>query len=461
MSTPSSVLSGSTSRTSNLVQYQPFGNALAIFTDKSPELALSGPAGTGKSLACLYKLHALALKYPGMRGGIVRRTRASLTQSALVTFDKKVQPQRWGVRFHHQDQEYQYPNGSVIVVGGLVPDVGKVMSTEYDIVYGQEATELEQGEAEALTTRLRNGVLPYQQLLMDCNPDAPTHWLKRRADSGATRMLESRHEDNPTLWDRARGEWTPAGAAYIAKLDALTGVRKLRLRYGIWAAAEGMVYEGWDRAVHLVDRSQIPGLVDGEFPGVWPRDWSIDFGYTNPFVWQQWVEDPDGRLYLEREIYRTQRLVEDHARDILRAAGGVRPRRIVCDHDAEDRATLERHIGMPTEGAYKAVSPGIQAVAARLRTAGDGKPRLFLLRDALVERDPALDESKRPASTAEEWDGYVWDTANGRRTGEAPVKKDDHGMDALRFVVATVDRLEDGRTGETGSFDYRRGRWVG
>jgi uncharacterized membrane protein len=44
----------------------------------------------------------------------------------------------------------------------------------------------------------------------------------------------------------------------------------------------------------------------------------------------------------------------------------------VADHDAEDRATLERY-GVYTQPATKDVSPGIQAVQARLRRAGDGK----------------------------------------------------------------------------------------
>jgi DNA polymerase III delta prime subunit len=433
-------LLASASRTSSaptIISFQPFGNAKRIFTEKAPELLLSGPAGTGKSLACLYKLHALALKYPGMRGAIIRRTRTSLTQSALVTFDKKVQPQRWGTRFHHQDQEYRYPNGSVIIVGGLVPDITKVMSTEYDAVYVQEATELEEGECEALTTRLRNGVMPYQQLLMDCNPDAPQHWLKRRSDAGGTLMLESRHEDNPTLWDHIRGVWTEFGKRYIAVLDALTGVRFLRLRKGIWAAAEGMVYEGWDRNVHLIDRMA--------FPLNLPRFWVVDFGYTNPFVWQQWVQDHDGRLYRTHEIYRTQRLVEDHAKDILAATRNEpRPSAIICDHDAEDRATLARHLGMDTIGAWKSVSDGIQAVASRLKVAGDGRPRLFLMRDSLVSRDDRLDDLKKPGCTEEEVEGYVWDVASGQKKGEAPVKKDDHGMDCMRYLVAHVDELRSG-----------------
>lgn len=116
------------------------------------------------------------------------------------------------------------------------------------MIYVQEATKLFEEDWEALTTRLRNGVMSYQQLIAECNPSAPTHWLKRRSDRGDVLMLESRHEDNPAC--------TPA---YLATLDKLTGVRKLRLRYGKWAAAEGLVYEDWNRDIHLVSRKQLQG----------------------------------------------------------------------------------------------------------------------------------------------------------------------------------------------------------
>lgn len=390
---------------------------------------------TGKSRAGLEKLHLCALKYDGMRGLIVRKTRQSLSQSALVTFERKVLPPDSDIALYQTDQEYPYPNGSVVVVAGL-DKPSKVMSSDYDMIYVQEATELTEGDLESLTTRLRNGVMPYQQLTADCNPGPPTHWLKRRADRGGILLLDSRHEDNPVLWDRKAGDWTPAGRAYIAKLDALTGVRKDRLRHGRWAAAEGMVYDAWDEALHLVDHF--------DPPREWPHYWTVDFGYTNPFCWQDWVADPDGRIFLHRELYRTQGLVEDHARAILAAsAGRPHPVAIVCDHDAEDRATLEKHVGLPTIGADKRVRAGIQAVQARLRPAGDGRPRLFVMRGALVERDPRRDDAKRPAATAEEFDTYVWTTPGPsgveRRADEVPLKKDDHGMDALRYMVMYLD----------------------
>jgi phage terminase large subunit len=86
------------------------------------------------------------------------------------------------------------------------------------------------------------------------------------------------------------------------------------------------------------------------------------------------------------------------------------------------------------------VRQGIQAVKARLRDAGDGKPRLFILRDALVEIDTSLDAGKRPTCTLEEFPGYVWrESKDGRAEYEEPLKVNDHGMDALRYAVMYVD----------------------
>ncbi len=409
-------------------EYRPQGAARELFYAREAEVLLSGPAGTGKSRACLEKLHLCALKYPGARGLIVRKTRASLTESALVTFEERVLPpgsalaQGAGRAGRHA---YRYPNGSEIVVAGI-DRPSRVMSTEFDLIYVQEAIELAEEDWEALLTRLRNGVLPYQQLFADTNPSTPAHWLKQRANTGRVRLLESRHEDNPTVT-----------AAYLATLDRLTGARYHRLRWGRWMQAEGAVYEEWDAARHV-----LPPAVR-EAAREWPRWWAVDFGFTNPFVWQCWACDGDGRLYLLRELYVTGRLVEDVAREIRGlTTGEPAPRTIVCDHDAEDRRTLERYLQRRTVAAYKAVSPGIQAVKARLRTAADGKPRLFVLADAPVRRDPALVEGKRPASTIEELDGYVWDTAGGqRRAGEAPLKEHDHGLDAMRYAVAEVDAI--------------------
>jgi phage terminase large subunit len=185
----------------------------------------------------------------------------------------------------------------------------------------------------------------------------------------------------------------------------------------------------------------------------------IDFGFTNPFVCKWYAIDPDGRLIVYREIYMTKKLVEDHCKDIAIAAGWFNllppehekyqkkaadwadplPHEIICDHDAEDRATLERHLKMMTTPAYKSVSDGIQAVAARLRVAGDGKPRLMYFSNCLVKRDEDLAKRKRPTCSVEEFNVYVWARKADQSEKEEPLKENDHGMDTDRYMVSRFD----------------------
>jgi phage terminase large subunit len=167
----------------------------------------------------------------------------------------------------------------------------------------------------------------------------------------------------------------------------------------------------------------------------------VDFGFVHPFVAQIWTEDGDGRLYLVREIFRTGVLVEDHAKNLRAILDemGVRPRAVICDHDAEDRATLTKHLRLSTTAAKKTVSDGIQSVQSRLKVKPDGKPRLMVMRGAVVDRDPVLVAASRPASTEEEFPSYVWAVKPGGELKEQPVKEQDDGLDALRYVVAHRD----------------------
>lgn len=453
--------------------FTPRGAAREIFSTRAPEVLVAGPAGTGKSRAILEKLHLICLLSPNVRVLMVRRTLESLKTSALVTWERDVikEAKLDGTVTYYggsvrEPAQYRYSNGSSVAMAGLdKPD--KVMSTEWDIIYVQEAAELPDEDAWlALSSRLRNGAISFQQLIADCNPSHPTHWLKLRCEAGQTLMLHSRHEDNPRYFAECGPDdegarpydgsptghvrMTEQGKEYIARLDALSGVRKLRLRDGIWAAAEGVIYEEFDLAVHVVKPFKIPEH--------WRRAWSVDFGYVHPFVLQDWAIDPDDRLILVREIYHSQRLVEDHAREMRAICGlgpidpitgrtqphkgrlvtgwdATRPYIIICDHDAEDRATLERHLGWPTRPASKNVSDGIQATAARLRLDGRGKPRMVFFEGATVKRDQLLLDNKKPASTVEEFPAYVWHD----KGKDEPLKEMDDGMDAVRYMVMERD----------------------
>ena len=451
--------------------YKPRGSMRELFKRKEPIICLDGPAGTGKSRGVLEKIHLMMEKYPGARAVFLRKTRESLSESVLFTFETHVVPPGHAILTkvsRRLRQVYKYPNGSEIIVCGL-DKPQKLMSTEFDVAYINEAIECSEEDVDMVMTRLRNGAIPYQQLLMDTNPDKPTHWLKVRADRKKLVMLATRHEDNPILYDDDTHEWTERGKSYLEKLDNLSGPRYKRLRLGKWVGAEGTIYEdSWDRQRHVVPSFTIPHH--------WARYWTIDFGFVHPMVWQAWAQSPEGKLYCYRELYVTQTLVSDLAEEILELTGWklsdqligddtslrllkpIRstaeplPRAVICDHDAEDRATLERETGIRTVPAHKLVSPGIQAVANRLRAQDpdpSADPYLCYLDNYLVRIDPLLRDEPGPKCTLDEYDGYVWKVdVKDSKPGDKPLKKDDHGMDATRYTVAYVDKIAEMKANE-------------
>ena len=146
-------------------------------------MILSGPAGTGKTLSCLWKMKQCAENTPGFRGAIVRRTRVSLTTTGLVTFERDVLGLDHPLVIHGPRRgsrnTYRFPRGGDIEVLGL-DHPSKLLSGDFDLIHVVQAEELEEDSWETLLTRLRNHVLPFQQVTGDCNPGNPKHWIKLR-----------------------------------------------------------------------------------------------------------------------------------------------------------------------------------------------------------------------------------------------------------------------------------------
>lgn len=449
--------------------YMPHGKVADFFRCSDHEQIASGPAETGKTLGMLQKINALCWKRPNIRALIIRKTYASLKDSAVVSFETKVLGARQGPddKFDpslspvkkvggDNPRYFDYPNGSRIVISGMdtagAGSTSKVLSAEYDYIAVNQAEELAAAEWELLTSRCtgRAGGTPTPLVMGDCNPGPPTHWILKRAQRGHLTLFPTTHKDNPMLFDPITGLITTQGERTMRTLDRLTGTRRLRLRDGLWVSSEGAIYPEWDPSVHVITPKQFAQRFGSMYiPENWPRYRSVDFGFTNPFVCQWWTLDPDGRAYLYREIYRTRRLVSEHAEQIIEKScigTGTLTRRnaprerflaTVCDHDAEGRATLETY-DIETRPAYKAVERGIEAVKERLAVQNDGLPRLFVLANALIEKDEELSLAALPACTADEIPGYIWKDHDVK---DMPVKKDDHGCDAMRMFVAHVDNL--------------------
>lgn len=422
------------------------GNMRKFWKSKRLESVLAGPAGTGKTRVILERQHLLLNKYPRARGLMVRKFRSSMNETCLDTYKNEVIRDSHGELYpdapvwRERDQKFVYENGSEYIVAGM-DDPSKIMSSKYDFFYWNEAIESKRAEWEAIMSRLRNFVIPYQQAIGDTNPGPPTHWIRQRGLEGKLDFYDTEHKDNPVYWDvrakKGRGDWTAKGKMYVHNIlrDGLTGLLYKRLYEGKWVLAEGQVYDAFDHELHVVKRRPIPHS--------WPRYWGFDFGYIDPFVWQEWAEDPEtGALTMIRELYHSQLRVEEACNIIREAGWDVPPMALICDHDAENRATLEKEFGMLTLPAFKLIAPGIQAVQRRLQINKQiGKPMLFIMEDANIKTDRKLIERHHPTCTLEEIDNYVWDTKNISldRYKDQPVDQYNHGMDTMRYVGAFVD----------------------
>lgn len=454
--------------TTHVHEYEPRGGCKEVFEARDPEVLISGPAGTGKSRACLEKLLAICLLTPNVRALILRKTLRSLGSTALVTWRNYVVKEALVtgtvVYYGGSSQEaaqYRFKNGSTVTIGGL-DNPTRVMSSEYDIVYIQEATEITIEDIEFVKTRLRNWTISFQQLLMDCNPGSDKHPLKLRCNDKACRLIESRHEDNPRLFN-LDGTLTERGALYIAILDNLTGVRYKRLRQGLWVSSEGVIYEEFDPVIHVLpwafddDGNRLP------LPQEWSRYWVIDFGFAHPFVLKCYAEGNDGEIYMYREIYMTERTIAEHVETIMGEVTTTavtrwydhmnrvererfetiwiepKPTAVICDHDAQGRRTFEKLTGLGTVAALKTISDGIDLHKERLKPDGEGYPRFYLMADALVERDERLAQALRPVCTADEYSSYSWKVDKEGRKLDEPIKNGDDGVDCDRYLTMHLD----------------------
>ena len=398
------------------IPYSLYGNNRRAVFCRDAEVILAGPADTGKTLALLWKLNTCALKYPGASIVIARKQATDVYGSVLVSYQKKILGHSAPVRVYGggKPEWFDYPNGARVWVAGL-DKPGKVLSAEHDLIYVNQAEELALVDWETLTTRTtgRAGHMPYAQTIGDANPAGPTHWIKTRAAAGKLTLVESTHQDNPELYDRATGEMTEAGKTRIGRLANLTGVRNLRLFKGLWVAPEGVIYDVFDEARHKV-AAFVP-------PAAWPRVVGIDpFGAQIAALWAAF--DPiNGVLNIYREYMEPFGLtVAGHAANILQLSRNEGIYAWICGGPSERAWRLEwQTAGIPVvEPPVSDVWIGIDRVYQLL------KEFRLVIHSSCPNLLSEIGDYRRRVGH----DGQVQETIENKEVY--------HGLDALRYLVA-------------------------
>lgn len=408
-----------------------------VFNSRAPILLCDGPSGNGKSTIAQEKMHALMMQYPGSTGVILRKTRESLKNSVILRYEHEIcdrEPQN--VKHHKDSRHFKYANGSVLAYGGMqneaqrdaLKGIGK--DGTVDFVWMEEATEFVEEDFDEVLARNRGHVTDWRQVLLTCNPDSPDHWIYQRLVLGKqARRIAWMTVDNP-LYENDPN--------YLKNLSNLSTVYRERLFLGHWYAAQGVVYSDFRHNIHVINSFNIPKH--------WMRFRSIDFGYNDPSVCQWWAVNPNNNaMYMYKEIYMTELTIPEFAYMINEANGEDEIEYTVADHHKENRASLNR-AGIATLPAVKDIDVGIKALSNRLRYDHETKKtNVYFIAGALVhEPDPVLKERHRPKNTIEEFSGYVWAKSLKKGITDQPVDKNNHGLDAGRYAVMSVDETKMG-----------------
>jgi PBSX family phage terminase large subunit len=301
--------------------------------------------------------------------------------------------------------------------------------------YVDEATTIPESFWSMLKTRLS---IEGARLYCTTNPDGPNHWLKRdhlnRARLHLTREGEVKHfsaadtldlhrfsfqlDDNPSL---------PRSYIEETKKEHV-GLWYRRLVLGDWCLAEGAVYEMFDPDRHVVDI--LPDI----------RRWialGIDYGTTNPFAGVLVGMGVDGNLYAGHEFWWSSKeahhaltdaeyseRLRDWLGELPLADGvkGIRPQWTVVDPSAASFVQqLFRDRLLPTPGNND-VLDGIRTVSSLF-----AQDRLFVHRSC--------------RNLINELPGYSWDDKKAEKGEDAPIKVDDHSVDALRYALHTTESV--------------------
>ena len=427
----------------------------AIANPTLRNICVSGPVGTGKTFTILTTLHYLCMTRPGTKIAIARAEKTTLYNTLIPSFRKILAN---GLRncSHYslyggekRPQEVHYKNGSKILFTGA--DNDKIFGGEYSIIYLNELRLIDDVKYSDILGRLRGGGYiggkywePNENylLLSDTNPSGPNSWIKARERDGRLLLIPTSLEDNPEYF--RNGIWTPAGEEYkrvLAEAYGIHGWQFLRYVRGLWVAAEGAIWPGYDPEIHDIDF---------EFDDV-PKDWkwsgSADYGVNHPAVYQLWATSPDRKTtWMFKEIYRTGLTEYRLSQEIkkLHAAYNLDNRQItiVGDTAGDGNQTL-LDAGLKVRDANKEVIYGLDIGRQFFDGLGERSVR-FNRKSIWGEPDGVLLARGHPIKTTQEIPEYSYKPIEKQTSGdyrdEKPdkTKGRDDGCDALRYHLVDI-----------------------
>ena len=137
-------------------------------------IAFGGARGGGKSWAVRTKAKLMALRYPGIRMLLARRTLGEVWDNHVLPLQQDLQ----GIaRYREAEKAFLFANGSRLRFGycDSERDVLQYQGQEYDVIFLDEATQFTEFQFFTLTACLRGTGSCPRRMYLTCNPGGVGH----------------------------------------------------------------------------------------------------------------------------------------------------------------------------------------------------------------------------------------------------------------------------------------------
>jgi len=365
-----------------------------------------GSVRSGKSYIALRRFLKELSKGPPGEYVIVGKSERTIAHNIIEPLNS-YQFMNGTIRYNRIMGEFKIFNKKVYVIGANDErSESKIRGSTFAGALVDEITIIPQSFFKMLLSRLS---INDAKLFGTTNPDSPMHWLKTdfldRANELDLKSFKFVLDDNPVLSKK-----------YKDSLKAeYKGLWYKRFILGEWVLAEGAIYDFFDTDLHV--KPKPPTYAKQYFLG-------IDYGTTNAFaaVLIGFNDDHHPAMWVEKEYYWNsrekgfQKTDSEYAIDIQKEFEGYPISLIYIDPSAASFKVELKRKRFAVKEANNDVLDGIRFVGA-----------LIAQGDLVI--------CKQCKNLIKEIESYVWDENSVKLGEDKPVKKNDHAIDAMRYVL--------------------------